>query len=810
MVLAGLSIDWTKSESLEKWELVRSLIDKRIMPPAESDQPDKNERDGMLKWLDAQLVQNSPIGGTPLRRLSSREYRNTIATIFDLPNFQLPDNFPPDSNAHGFDNQGANLMTAVSQLEAIADTATMIADNFFLPPPRPPKPQEVIALPNDLTISYSSACLIDGAMRLASSGPNLRRNATWPSRFSAPATGKYLIEITAAASPNASLPAELELSAMIDVKSNSRVLHKLRLEGTDPRPLTVEARLEKGETVTLRYTNSALDYENKSAYKKLLTQLFDEQPRLAAAWHALRDPARGGSGWARVVEKLNDPDLDATPFINEKSKRDAVAASMTKNSVKSGETLVYRFFEQGPYVGIHRLKIVGPSEVYPSKDEILRLRRRKTLTAGLSETSSRTDIESFLKQFLAKVFRRQAHPSEITAYATLIQTERNETGSIDHGLHLAVRSALLSPAFLYRNIGEGKLTDHELASRLSYFLNSMPPDNKLQKVANDGRLGNTKVLLSQAKRLCSSPVFAADFTSQWLGLSALNHLMPDRRLMENFKPVYKASMRQEVQRTFQHVLDNNLPVHDLVTPDFLFTDEHLGRQFYDLPQYKPVKKGDSRKIPQGMQKVSIARDAKRGGLLSMPAVLMATANGVDTQPILRGVWVLENILGTPTPDPPNSVPALTPDTRGTKNPKERLAAHMASESCASCHKSIDPLGFVLENFDPIGRWREHYPRYVEQKGKITRTDGLEIDSSGMLPDGQELADIQDLKRWLKHNPEPFVRCISEKLLTYATGRQMSYRERKIIADIVRSQAENEYRFRDLLLTLVQSDIFRTK
>ena len=211
-----------------------------------------------------------------------------------------------------------------------------------------------------------------------------------------------------------------------------------------------------------------------------------------------------------------------------------------------------------------------------------------------------------------------------------------------------------------------------------------------------------------------------------------------------------------------------------------------------------------------MQQVSIARDAKRGGLLSMPAVLMATANGVDTQPILRGVWVLENILGTPTPDPPNSVPALTPDTRGTKNPKERLTAHMASESCAACHKSIDPLGFVLENFDPIGRWREHYPRYLEQNGKTTRTDGLEIDSTGMLPDGHELADIQDLKRWLKQNPEPFVRCISEKLLTYATGRQMSYRERKIIADIVHSQAENEYRFRDLLLRLVQSDIFRTK
>ena len=810
VILSDDTINWTKPESREQWELVQSLIDRQIMPPTDSEQPSEKERAGILSWLDTQLVEHSPIGGTPLRRLSSREYRNTIAAIFDLPKFQLPSNFPPDSSVHGFDNQGENLMIAGSHLEAIADTATAIADSFFLPPPPAPDQREVIALPKDLTISYSSACLIDGTMRLASSGPNLRRNATWPSRFLAPATGEYLLEITASVSPNASVPAEIEVSAMTNAKSNSRVIHRLNLDNTKPRTMTVEARLEKGETVTLRFANGALDYENKPAYKKLLIELFDEQPRLAAAWHAVGDPARGGSGWARVVEKLNDPNLDATPFINEKSKRDAVATTMTKNSVKSGETLVYRFFEQGPYLAIHGLKIVGPTEVYPSKDEVLRLKRRKEFTSGLSEKSPRAEIESFLQQFLGKTFRRSAHENEITAYANLIQAEHLRTGSLDQGLHLAVRSALLSPAFLYRNIGDGKLTDNELASRLSYFLKSMPPDERLQKIANDAKLGNTKTLLSQAKRLCSSQALAADFTSQWLGLDTLNHLMPDVRLIQNFKPTHKASMKLEVQRTFQHVLDNNLPVHDLVTPDFIFTDERLGWDFYGLQQYKPAKKRESKKIPKGMQQVTIERDARRGGLLTMPAVLMATANGVDTQPVLRGVWVLENILGNRPPEPPNAVPALTPDTRGTSSPRERLAAHMASESCAACHKAIDPLGFVLENFDPVGRWRDHYPLYVEEKGKSRRVDGAKIDASGMLPDGQALNDIQDLKRWLKDNPEPFVCCISEKLLSYATGRQMNYRERKIIKEIVASQATNEYRFRDLLLALVQSEIFRTK
>lgn len=810
VVLSDAAIDWTTQESREQWELVQSLIDKKIMPPTDSEQPSEKERQGILAWLDTQLVENSPVGGTPLRRLSSREYRNTIAAIFELPNFELPNNFPPDSSAHGFDNQGENLMIAGSHLEAIADTATAIADSFFLPPAPSPGPREVIALPGDLTISYSSACLIDGTMRLASSGPNLRRNATWPSRFIAPATGKYLVEIKASASTNTPLPAELEVQAMASIKSNSRVITKLNFNQTEPGTLKFEARLEKGETIAVRYANGALNYEDKPAYKQFLTNLFDEQPRLAAAWDAVGDPARGGSGWARVVEKLNDPDLDTLPFINEKSKRDAVATKMAKNSVKSGETLVYRFFEQGPYLGIHHLKIVGPTEVYPSKEETLRLKRRKQFTGGLSETSQRSEIEHFLENFLGKAFRRRALKSEIQAYANLIQTEQQDSGSIDQGLHLAVRSALLSPAFLYRNIGKGELTDSELASRLSYFLTSMPPDDKLQRAANEERLGNTNVLLSQAKRLCSSPALAADFTTQWLGLDTLKHLMPDQRLIRGFKPVHKASMKREVEHTFRYVLDNNLPVHDLITPDFLFTDEHLGWQFYGLQQYKPAKKGDSKKIPKGIQRVAIERDARRGGLLTMPAVLMATANGVDTQPVLRGVWVLENILGSPPPDPPNAVPALTPDTRGTTSPKARLAAHMASESCAACHKSIDPLGFVLENFDPVGRWRDHYPKYVEKKGKTAQLEGAKIDASGMLPDGHELNDIGDLKRWLENNPEPFVRCISEKLLSYATGRQMNYRERQIIKDIVANQAANEYRFRDLMLALIQSDIFRTR
>ncbi len=194
----------------------------------------------------------------------------------------------------------------------------------------------------------------------------------------------------------------------------------------------------------------------------------------------------------------------------------------------------------------------------------------------------------------------------------------------------------------------------------------------------------------------------------------------------------------------------------------------------------------------------------------MPAVMMATANGVDTQPVHRGVWLLENILGSPPPEPPKAVPALTPDIGGATTPKARLAAHMAEQSCAACHREIDPLGFVLENFDPIGRWRETYPVYTDENGSSKRTDGSPIDATGTLPTGEHLRDVTDLKKYLADHPTRFARCLSEKLLTYATGRSLNYRERRIVADIVDAAHPNDLKFADLIVDLVNSKVFRTK
>ena len=201
----------------------------------------------------------------------------------------------------------------------------------------------------------------------------------------------------------------------------------------------------------------------------------------------------------------------------------------------------------------------------------------------------------------------------------------------------------------------------------------------------------------------------------------------------------------------------------------------------------------------GLQKLPLERGGRFGGLLAQSAIMTATANGVDTQAVLRGVWELENIMGTPPPEPPKSVPGLTPDTRGATTPREILAAHMGDASCASCHRLIDPIGFMLENYDPVGNWRELWPKI-----------DVPIDSSGVLPDGTHINDISDFKAWLVDNIDLFSQCLSEKLLTYATGRVPNYAERHEIEKIVKANQANGNGFQDLFLALVTSETFRTK
>ena len=233
---------------------------------------------------------------------------------------------------------------------------------------------------------------------------------------------------------------------------------------------------------------------------------------------------------------------------------------------------------------------------------------------------------------------------------------------------------------------------------------------------------------------------------------------------------------------------------DFIDPDFTYTRLRIAEKNYRL--LNPSIKG---KDANAFTRISIDRGGWHGGLLGQASVLMATANGVDTQPVLRGAWVLENILGMEPPPPPKNVPALTPDTRGATTPRELLAAHTTKSSCAGCHQLLDPFGFVLESFDPVGRWRDKWPK-----------SGKPIDTAVTFPDGTKIGDARDLKQWLVKNIDQFSECVAEKLMIYATGKVPNYAEKHEIEQIVHTTLDQGGGFRDLLLALIQSETFRTR
>lgn len=808
-------INWNQPKKVEHWEQVHTMVSRKLMPYPDSDQPTEAERTKFLSWLDGRLIQHGRLGGTVLRRLSRREYTNTIRSVFGFRQFEVSDDFPPDSTFQGFDNHGHSLFTAPGHLEALVTNAVAVADRIFPQQPAVTTPTQTYLQAADLVISYSSAFPVDGTMRLASSGSNYRRNATWPTRFEAPVKGVYRIQVSAEAiNPGQGHVPEIRIGTMQDNKSINAETGLQQLSPNGIHNVNFEVTLDEGQTVSLLYANGEFRYDDKQDLANFLTTFLAKHPEIAAAWDRVGQPARGGSGWKQVQLEIKKGNLSVKDYAAESPLLKKLVKRLSSKNVNTGETLVYRFFEEGPAIAIHKVTIDGPVKVLPSAAQGQEQQDRDKWMNQWSKAAGSDTTEARMQILLTKLFRRPATEEETRRYSNLVHQEAARTATDSEGWHLALRTALISPSFLYRSVGdEARMSADHLANRLAYFLTSGPPDETLVELANTGQITKAMVLKQQTRRLVSN-AFVKDFSQQWLHLSALSSLMPDARLMPNYTDSHRDSMLLEVTKTFSHVLNKNLPVTDLIAPDFVFTNATLGSDIYQLPSFQNKKQ---KKRAGSWTKIPVDRTGHHGGLICMAAVTMATANGVDTQPVLRGVWMLENILGTPPPEPPDAVPALTPDTSAARTVKERLAAHMSEATCASCHREIDPVGFVLENFDPVGRWRSHYPIYEKtQKGKkqkVITKDGLLVDATGVLPDGTPLNSISDLKAWLLKHPEHFACCLSEKLMTYATGRELSYRERSIIREIVwkqqKTSADQQLAFKNLLVELVTSEVFLT-
>jgi hypothetical protein len=394
--------------------------------------------------------------------------------------------------------------------------------------------------------------------------------------------------------------------------------------------------------------------------------------------------------------------------------------------------------------------------------------------------------------FADRAFRRPVTHEEVNRLLRFVDEAQRNGDGFERGIRVAFQAILCSLSFLFRveSPEEGRrVTDFELASRLSYFLWSSTPDEELFAQAARGTLRHGNNLAKQVRRMLRDPkarALAENFASQWLQIRGLKEFIPDSNRFPEFDESLRSAMAKETELFFSAVVKEDRSVLDFLNADYTFANDQLARHY----GIKGVEGCEFRKV-------SLA-GTPRGGVLTHASVLTITSNPTRTSPVKRGRWLLENMLGAPPLSPPPAVEQLKEahESAGATL-RQRMEQHRSSADCAFCHASMDPLGFGLESFDAIGAWR-------------TRDGEQPIDSSGVMPDGKAFDGPAGLRAVLMERRREFIRCLTEKMLTYALGRGLEWSDRRAVADIAKKVADTEYRFSSLVLALVHSDPFQTR
>jgi hypothetical protein len=418
------------------------------------------------------------------------------------------------------------------------------------------------------------------------------------------------------------------------------------------------------------------------------------------------------------------------------------------------------------------------------------------------------DAERLLTAFLKRAFRRSVTSDDVAPFVGIVQSRMSSGYSFEQAIRASLKGVLISPEFLFLKERPGKLDDFALANRLSYFLWSTMPDEKLFALAERQELHRPEILRQQVERMLASPKALAltdNFMGQWLGLREIDSTEPSHILYPEFDHLLKVSMIREVELFFEEILRNDLSLTNFVSSDFLMLNGRLAKH-YDI---EGVEGWDFKKMP-------LPAGSHRGGSLTMAAILKVTSNGTTTSPVIRGAWVLDRILGTPPQPPPDNVSAIDPDIRGAKTIREQLAKHRTVESCASCHRKIDPPGFALESFDCIGGYRENYrvtgngESVVINGRRMAYHKGKKVDPADVTESGEKFEDIDQLKQIMMKDPAQLARALATKMVTYATGRAPQAADKAAVDDIVRKIAAKNYGLRSLIHEVVQSELFQNK
>jgi hypothetical protein len=759
------------NNTLADYQDILDQLNLSEMPPRKSDQPQADERRNVIAWLTERIgkYHTSRRGSgsqTVLRRLNAREYRNTIRDLLHLDTtiFDPTRTFPKDQTTHHLDNIGDTLVTSGYLLVRYLEAAELAIDKTLIARKKPPvrqwsfheklSQQPEIDQVHRRTTQFKHLVLYDVV------GSDKHEGAYAPIHAFAqgvPIDGFYEIRFKAQAVNriNPYDPESLGLDpgeplrlGIVPGDHTAGQLHKpqpvepllTELDLADePKSYSVRLWLDKGYTPRFTFRNGLLDV--RSLYSKLLRKY---------------------------------------PKLFPKNQKRGIVANRY-NAIKYGKI---------PQIHVDDIEISGPHyDSWPTAGQ--RALLGEDAEAILKSRSfAAPAMRRQLAVFLSRAYRRPATEEDIERIMEVIETRKSPTRSTLAAYADGLKAALCSPHFLYLEESPKRLSATALASRLSYFLWSTMPDEPLRKLAAANELHNPSVLKAQVKRLLNdkrSAAFVDGFLGSWLNLRDLGSTPPDRGRFRSFYQYdLDAAMRRETHLFARHLIDENLGITNFLDSNFTFVNKPLARHYRLNPPNEA-----------GFQKVVLS-NGRRGGLLGQASVLTVTANGIDTSPVVRGIWVLENILGTPPSPPPPDVEPLDPDIRGATTIRDQLKKHRETPTCHDCHRKIDPLGFALENFNPIGQWRDTYGR------------NNKVDASGELPTGERFKDIAGFKGILLEHEDQFAKAITEKLLTYAIGRELTVTDRPHIDQILKASKESGYPFRDLIGQVATSKPFRSE
>lgn len=744
----------------------------RKMPPEDAEQPTDEQRLALVDALrgsiqDARSRFESSGSRTVMRRLSNREYENTLAVLFDrrVDTLGLTADFPKENTSQHMDNIGASLVTSGFLLDQYFEAASRLVETRLGKPKMQPKSWH-------FTENFQQYEELAGAHRSVFKNEFL---ALYEQPNTDTRQGGYgHIEDFLEGVP---------VSGLYDIKVHAQAMHRdthydpkiFRIDFSEPFQLAV---------VPGDATKGHIHYPQAIEPILASTVVPDDQPE----WLSFRVWLEAGQTPRFIFP--NGP-YESRASVISTNKR-------YKDEFKNPKVGVSRtsLLREGalPHIKIGEIKVDGPIEEPGGGNEEIAVFGDE----GFQADHALEQLYAFAK----KAFRRPLNEADQERITALYEKRVSEQATPRQAALDTLKMILCSPSFLYLSEitpeEERELVPYDLASRLSYTLWTSPPDEELFAVAESGRLLETDEFKKQVHRLLNDPrsnEFVNDFLDSWLNLRDIGDLPPPRKAAwEYYAQNLPVSMKQEARLFFRSLLDENGSVARFLDADYTFVDKKLAN-IYRLPEKETLRLSD------GFQRVRLSENSHRGGLLGMAGVLTVSANGVDTSPVTRGVWVLENILGTPPPPPPDEVPAIDADVSGAKSIRERLAIHSTDQTCFVCHRNIDPHGHALESFDPIGRWRDKYPGSKSPK----------VDPTGKFPSGEEYKDFDSFKKVLVETRlDLFTRNLIEKLLTYSTGRHMERSDQFEIEDILERVKSEGYGLQTILVEVLASKTFHSR